>query len=151
VEPVGLHLIDDEAARDREDVAERARAAGRPEARSIVLQRRLCWETVPAQEPPPAVVEIALLKARPETADALRIGLATARAMIARAPGYLGSAFYQGVEDPQSFILRVEWESLEAHVQGFRASPLLAEWRSHFFHLLAETPTVTHYVVFAGQ
>jgi heme-degrading monooxygenase HmoA len=99
---------------------------------------------------PPAIVEVALLKAQPGAADALRTGLAAARAVFARAPGYLGSVFYQGVEDPQSFILRVEWESLDAHVRGFRASPLLAEWRSHFYHLLAETPTVTHYIAFAG-
>lgn len=97
-----------------------------------------------------AVVEIALLKARPGTADALRAGLATAQSVIARAPGYLGSVFYQGVEDPDAFILRVEWESVDAHVRGFRGSPLLTEWRSHFYHLLAETPTVTHYVAFAG-
>ena len=99
----------------------------------------------------PVVVELALLRTHPENADALRAGLATARAVIARAPGYLGSVFYQGVEDPQSFVLRVEWESLEAHVDGFRTSPLLTEWRSHFYPLLAETPTVTHYVAFAGS
>jgi heme-degrading monooxygenase HmoA len=97
-----------------------------------------------------AVVEVALLRAKPRAAEALRSGLAAARAVIARAPGYLDSVFYQGVEEPESFILRVEWESLAAHVDGFRSSPLLGEWRSHFYHLLAETPTVTHYVAFAG-
>ena len=36
-----------------------------------------------------------------------------------------GSVFYRGIEDPQSVVLRVEWESLDAHMRGFRESPLL--------------------------
>jgi heme-degrading monooxygenase HmoA len=94
------------------------------------------------------VVEIALLKAKAGAADALRDGLRAARPVIARAAGYRGSVFYQGVESPESFILQVEWDTLEAHIPGFRESPLLAEWRSHFYHLLAGTPTVTHYEAF---
>jgi heme-degrading monooxygenase HmoA len=96
------------------------------------------------------IVEIALLKARPDAVDAMRDGLAAARAVIARAPGYLGSTFYKGIEEPDSFVLRVEWESVESRMEGFRNGPLLAEWRSHFYHLLAETPKVTHYVALAG-
>jgi hypothetical protein len=33
---------------------------------------------------------------------------------------------------------------------GFRQGPLLAEWRSHFYHLLDGTPKVTHYAPIAG-
>jgi heme-degrading monooxygenase HmoA len=96
------------------------------------------------------VVEIALLKAKAGAAGRLRDGLRAARPVIARAAGYRGSVFYQGLESPESFVLRVEWETLEAHIPGFRESPLLIEWRSHFYHLLDETPTVTHYEAFVG-
>jgi heme-degrading monooxygenase HmoA len=96
------------------------------------------------------VVEIAVLKAKAGAADALRDGLRSARPVIARAPGYRGSVFYQGVESPESFILRVEWDTLEAHMRDFRQSALLAEWRSHFYHLLEGTPTVTHYEPIVG-
>lgn len=91
------------------------------------------------------VVEIALLKAKAGALEQLREGLRAARPVIARAAGYRDSVFYQGVEEPDSFILRVEWETLESHMQGFRQGPLLAEWRSHFYHLLDGTPKVTHY------
>jgi heme-degrading monooxygenase HmoA len=97
------------------------------------------------------VVEIALLKAKLGAADALRDGLRAARPVIARAAGYRGSVFYQGVESPESFILRIEWETLEAHMRDFRQGPLLAEWRSHFYHLLDGAPTVTHYEPFVGH
>jgi heme-degrading monooxygenase HmoA len=96
------------------------------------------------------VVEIALLKAKAGAAQQLCDGLRSARPVISRAEGYRGSVFYQGIEDPRAFILRVEWETLEAHMEGFRQSPLLAEWRSHFYHLLDEPPTVTHYEAIAG-
>jgi heme-degrading monooxygenase HmoA len=96
------------------------------------------------------VVEIALLKAKPGAAELLREGLRAARPVIARAAGYRGSVFYQGIEEPESFILRVEWETVEAHMRDFREGPLLAEWRSHFYHLLDETPKVTHYEPIAG-
>jgi heme-degrading monooxygenase HmoA len=96
------------------------------------------------------IVEIALLKAKAGAAQQLCDGLRSARPVISRADGYQGSVFYQGIEDPRAFILRVEWETLEAHMQGFRQSPLLAEWRGHFYHLLDEPPTVTHYEAVAG-
>lgn len=96
------------------------------------------------------IVEIARLTAKPDQVEALRAGLVTARAVIARAPGYLDSVFYQGVEEPASFLLRVHWETLEAHMTGFRESALFKEWRSHFFGLLAEPPKMTHYAVIAA-
>jgi heme-degrading monooxygenase HmoA len=96
------------------------------------------------------IVEIALLQAKPGAAEQLREGLCAARAVIARAPGYRGSVFYQGIEEPDSFILRVEWDAVEAHMQGFRQGPLLAEWRGHFAHLLVGHPKVTHYDPIAG-
>jgi heme-degrading monooxygenase HmoA len=96
------------------------------------------------------IVEIALLKAKSGAADALRDGLSAARSVMARAGGYRGSVFYQGVESPESFLLRVEWESLEAHTRDFRQGPLFPEWRSHFNHLLDGAPTMSHYEPFVG-
>jgi heme-degrading monooxygenase HmoA len=97
------------------------------------------------------VVEIAHLKAKPGMAAQLRDGLRAARPVIAGAPGCRGTLFYQGVEEPDAFILHVEWESLEVHMDGFRKGPLLAEWRSHWFHLIDGTPKMTHYELIAGH
>jgi len=96
------------------------------------------------------VTEIAHLKARAGAADQLARGLRAARSVIARAPGYRGSVFFQGVESPESILLKIEWETLEDHVPGFRQGPLFAEWRSHFQHLLEGAPTVSHYTPFIG-
>jgi len=65
-------------------------------------------------------------------------------------PGYLDSVFLQGLQEPESFVLRLEWQTLEAYTDSFRQSDLLREWRGHFYHLLAEPPKVMPYEVIAG-
>lgn len=97
------------------------------------------------------VVEMALLKAKGGAAESLRDGLRAAQAVIARAPGYRRSVFHRGLEEPDSFLLRIEWETLDAHMRDFRQSPLLAEWRSYFSEYLDGAPRVTHYEVFAER
>jgi heme-degrading monooxygenase HmoA len=97
------------------------------------------------------VVEIALLKAKMGASESLCEGLRAAQSVIARAPGYRRSVFHRGIEESDCFLLRIEWESLEAHMRDFRQGPLLAEWRRHFSEFLDGAPTVTHYEVFAEQ
>ena len=96
------------------------------------------------------IVEIALLTARPGLADQVRDGLRAARPVIARMPGYVDSVFHQVLEEPESFVLRIEWETLEAYTESFRQTELLAEWRGHFAHLLAGAPKVMPYQTIAG-
>jgi quinol monooxygenase YgiN len=96
------------------------------------------------------VIEIALLTAGPGLRDQVRAGLRAGRAVMARMPGYVGSVFHQGLEDPDSFVLRIEWETREAYDESFKELALLTEWRSHFAHLLAAPPKVTPYEIFAG-
>ena len=96
------------------------------------------------------IVEIALLTAKPGVQDQVREALRAARPVMARMPGYRGSVFHQGVQAPESFVLRIEWESLEAYAQSFREITLLTEWRSHFYHLLDGPPKVTPYEIIAG-
>jgi heme-degrading monooxygenase HmoA len=96
------------------------------------------------------ITEIALLTAKPGLRDQVREGLRVARRVIARAPGYVDSVFFEGVKEPDSFVLRIEWTTLEAYTESFRQSELLSEWRSHFYHLLAEPPKVMPYETIAG-
>jgi heme-degrading monooxygenase HmoA len=96
------------------------------------------------------IVEIALLTARAGFQHQVRDGLRAARPVIARMPGYVDSVFHQGLEERESFVLRITWETLEAYTESFRQSELLSEWRSHFYHLLAGTPKVMPYETIAG-
>ena len=36
----------------------------------------------------------------------------------------------RGIENPDSFILLVQWDSVDDHMKGFRESPAFTEWRA---------------------
>ena len=42
---------------------------------------------------------------------------------------YVGYTIARGLEEPENWILRIEWDSLEGHEQGFRKS---ADFREFF-------------------
>ena len=96
------------------------------------------------------IVEIATIRAKAGQAEQMRAGLRAARAVFAQAPGYRGSTFHQGVEDPHRFRLRIEWDTVEAHTQGCRGGPLFPQWRSHWAEYMEGTPDVGHFEVIAG-
>ncbi len=48
---------------------------------------------------------------------------AEAQKALAEAPQCLGYEVAHGVEEPEHYIVRIEWSSLEEHEQGFRQSP----------------------------
>lgn len=96
------------------------------------------------------IVEFAIIRAKPGSADQMRQGFQAARAVIARAAGYQGSTFHQGIEDPNRFFLCIQWDSVEAHMKGFREGPLFPEWRSHFGDYIDGAPDVSHAEVIAG-
>lgn len=59
----------------------------------------------------------------------------------------LGHEVTRGVEEPDHFIVRIEWDSLAGHEQGFRRSPGFAEFFQMvkpFFHNITE---MKHYVI----
>jgi heme-degrading monooxygenase HmoA len=95
------------------------------------------------------IVEIAVLSAAAGQRDQLREALRAARALLARFPGYRTSTFHQGLDDADSFVLTIEWETRDAYVESFRDLALLTEWRSHFIHLLAAPPKVAPYETIA--
>jgi len=68
-----------------------------------------------------------------------------AKSIIASAPGFLSLRVERCIEQPSSFLLLVEWESLEAHTEGFRNSDAFGEWRSLLHHFYDPFPIVEHF------
>jgi quinol monooxygenase YgiN len=56
----------------------------------------------------------------------------------------------RGVEEPQHFIVRIEWDSLEGHEQGFRSSPRFSEFFAAVKPFFAEIEEMKHYQVRAA-
>ena len=69
-----------------------------------------------------------------------------ARDVISKSPGFISLKIVRGIERPSSYLLLVEWETLEDHTIGFRQSARYAEWRELLHHFYDPFPVVEHFV-----
>jgi quinol monooxygenase YgiN len=75
------------------------------------------------------IVEYIRYRLDPARGDAFEQAYATAQEALATSPHCLAYEVTRCVEDPSSYIVRIEWDSQDGHLQGFRTSP---EFRSFF-------------------
>ncbi|MBC8025302.1 MAG: antibiotic biosynthesis monooxygenase [Steroidobacteraceae bacterium] len=61
------------------------------------------------------------------------------------APECLGFELTQCEEAPRSFILRIEWQSTAAHLQGFRKGPNFPPFLAAIKPFIAEIAEMRHY------
>jgi heme-degrading monooxygenase HmoA len=91
------------------------------------------------------ILETAILNVRPGEAERFPAAMREARPLIAATPGFASLALRPCLENPNRFLLLVEWESVEAHTVGFRQSDRYARWREMLHHFYDPFPTVEHY------
>ncbi|ROS78608.1 antibiotic biosynthesis monooxygenase [Cellulomonas sp. PhB143] len=89
--------------------------------------------------------EHALLSVRPGSEAEFESAFATARPLIESRPGFLRLSLSRGVESWSTYLLLVEWDSVEAHEQGFRRSAEFARWRELLHHFYEPMPVVEHF------
>lgn len=92
-----------------------------------------------------AVLEHAPLQVIPGHEAAFEEAFGHAKAIIASMEGFRWLRLERCVERPSAYLLLVEWETLEAHTEGFRGSAQYQEWRSLLHHFYDPFPTVEHY------
>lgn len=76
------------------------------------------------------VIEVAVFTAKDGHAEQFAQAYLQARELIASSPGCRSVRMTRGVEHPDRFVLVVEWDSLEAHTEGFRGSERFTRWRA---------------------
>jgi heme-degrading monooxygenase HmoA len=91
------------------------------------------------------VLEVALIDVRPGEEDAFAGAYREARETLAGTPGCRGVRMTQGIESPSRFVLLVEWDSVEAHLENFRATQRFTTWRSLIGPHFAQPPVVEHF------
>ncbi len=91
------------------------------------------------------VTEIAEVTAQPGKAEELRAGLLRGLGVIRMADGCRSAALRRGIENPDRFILEIEWETLEHHTVTFRGGPLFTQYRSHITGLFVDPIVARHY------
>ena len=70
---------------------------------------------------------------------------AQARPLISVRPGFISLSLSRSVESPNLYLLLVEWDSIEAHTEGFRGSEEYGQWRALLHHFYDPFPVVEHY------
>jgi heme-degrading monooxygenase HmoA len=91
------------------------------------------------------ITEHALLPVTPGTEADFEAAFAQARPIIASMPGCLNVSLSRSIESPSSYLLLVEWASLEDHTVGFRGSEQYQQWRSLLHHFYDPFPVVEHF------
>jgi heme-degrading monooxygenase HmoA len=91
------------------------------------------------------VLEVALIDVKPGEEDAFAAAYGTARATLASTPGCRTVRMTRGIESPSRFVLLVEWDSVAAHEENFRATERFTTWRGLIGPYFAQPPVVEHF------
>ena len=91
------------------------------------------------------ILERAIFAIKPGQAEDFEKAFAQAAPLIRAAKGCRKAEMHRGIENPDSFILLVEWDSVDDHMVGFRESPAFTEWRTILGPLFAAPPAVVHH------
>jgi heme-degrading monooxygenase HmoA len=92
------------------------------------------------------VLEVALIDIAPGQEDAFAAAYVGARELVAGTPGCRSVRMTRGIESPSRFVLLIEWDSVEAHLENFRNSERFPKWRAEIGPYLAGEPLVEHFI-----
>jgi heme-degrading monooxygenase HmoA len=91
------------------------------------------------------ILEHALLDVVPSRESEFEEVFGGAKQIISSMPGFRSLRLSRSIEQPNRYLLLVEWDRLEDHIEGFRGSPEYQEWRALLHHFYDPFPTVQHY------
>ena len=91
------------------------------------------------------ILEVAVLNVKPDRIDDFETDFEEAQKIISSMPGYLSHELKRCIETRSRYILLVQWQTLEDHIQGFRQSADYQQWKALLHHYYDPSPTVEHY------
>jgi heme-degrading monooxygenase HmoA len=91
------------------------------------------------------VLEVALIDVQAGHEDDFVAAFAEAREILTTTPGCRSVRMTHGVETPTRFVLLVEWKSVDAHLDNFRATERFAQWRALISPHFDGAPRVEHF------
>jgi heme-degrading monooxygenase HmoA len=92
------------------------------------------------------VLEVALIDVQEGREDEFAKAYAEAHPILVDTPGCRSVRMTRGVETPSRFVLLVEWDSVDAHLDNFRATERFARWRALIGPYFDGAPRVEHFV-----
>jgi heme-degrading monooxygenase HmoA len=91
------------------------------------------------------ILEQAVFAVTPGSESNFESALEQGKEVVAQAHGFRSLSLLRGVEEPASYLLLIEWDTLEDHTVGFRESELFLRWRELIGPYFASPPVVQHF------
>jgi heme-degrading monooxygenase HmoA len=91
------------------------------------------------------ILEQAVLTITPGSEGEFEAAIDQAKEVIAKAHGFRSLKLLRGLEQPSTYLLLNEWETLQDHMVGFRESELFLRWRELIGPYFASPPVVEHF------
>ncbi|MEN9236623.1 MAG: antibiotic biosynthesis monooxygenase family protein [Thermostichus sp. DG_1_6_bins_120] len=91
------------------------------------------------------ILEVAQLQVNPGSEAAFEAAIDQAFAYLRQTDGYQQHQLHQCIEQPQQYLLLIQWGSLDAHLVNFRQSENFVRWRALIGPYFLQPPQVLHY------
>jgi heme-degrading monooxygenase HmoA len=91
------------------------------------------------------IVEKAIFQVTPGSEAEFEQAVDQAKEVLAQAAGFRSLKLMRGIEEPSTFLLINEWDTVEDHMVGFRESELFPQWRALIGPYFAAPPEVEHF------
>ncbi|MFT3904948.1 MAG: antibiotic biosynthesis monooxygenase [Steroidobacteraceae bacterium] len=91
------------------------------------------------------ILEVATFTIKPDQLAEFEKAFVEARKVITQSDGCGSVALQRSIENPGRYVLFVEWPTVAHHMEGFRNSPLFAQWRALLGPYFAAAPAVEHF------
>lgn len=91
------------------------------------------------------IVEQGILRIVAGQEGAFEEAMQSASSIIAAMPGFQRLQVSRGIENPETYLLLVEWDTLEDHTDGFRGSAEYELWRAQLHHFYEPFPVIEHF------
>ena len=91
------------------------------------------------------ILEVAIMKIKPDRISEFEAVFPRAAAVSASTPGYISHELQCCVETAGKYFYMIRWESIEAHLVNFRQSPRREEFRNILAEFWAEPNSTEHF------
>ena len=91
------------------------------------------------------VLEVALIDVLEGREDEFAAAYRKGHQILATTPGCRSVRMTRGIEAPGRFVLLIEWESVDAHLDNFRATERFGQWRALVGPFFDGAPRVEHF------
>jgi len=91
------------------------------------------------------ILEQVIFAIEPGSEAEFEAAVEQAKEVIAQARGFRSLQLLRGIEQPSTYLMLNEWDTVDDHMVGFRESELFVRWRELIGPHFAAAPEVTHF------